>query len=226
LFVGVKSILDIPATLERLDSLGVPVVGFETDRFPGFYLHDSGSDLEWTFSDEEVSLERFGPTSPGVAADSSVARSVGADQQLDPDLHAEALRVAFERADSLGVSGKDVTPVLLAAFADVTGGASVAVNRALVVGNAALAGRTAAALAALWTTAPTPRLLVVGDLMVDVIVRPRTEVAPTSDTDFGDHPRPRWLRGQSGGERDASRLRGDLHRRRRRRCPRPLRRSQ
>ena len=144
---GVKSILDIAATLERLDSLGVPVVGFATDRFPGFYLRDSGFGVEWTLDHENAVARafrahcRFSPT--GML----VANPVSSSAELARALHEEALASALELANVRGVTGKDVTPVLLEEFARFTSGKSVQGNRDLVVANAALAGRIATSLA-------------------------------------------------------------------------------
>jgi pseudouridylate synthase len=145
---GVKSILDVGATLERLDSLGVAVVGYATDRFPGFYLTDSGHPLDWSLdTPDEVAAaflahREFSPTAM------LLANPVDVSRQLDPELHATALAAAFDKARELGARGRDVTPVLLAEFARVTRGASVDVNRDLVVANARVAGQVAAALAA------------------------------------------------------------------------------
>jgi pseudouridylate synthase len=142
---GVKSVLDVAATLERLDSLGVPVLGYRTDDFPGFYLARTGHHLDWTVESARaaaLALRAHRATSPtGVL----LARPVDAARQLDPALHERALAAALAAASR--VSGRDVTPVMLAEFAAVTGGASVAVNRELVVDNAALAGQVAIALA-------------------------------------------------------------------------------
>jgi pseudouridine-5'-phosphate glycosidase len=146
---GVKSILDVGATLERLDTLGVPVAGFQTRQFPGFYLRDSGFTLDWALaSAEEAALaflahRQFSPTG------FLVANPVAAHQELDQARHDEALASALSLATLQGVSGKDVTPTLLAEFARHTAGASVQVNRDLVVSNAGLAGEIAVSLALL-----------------------------------------------------------------------------
>jgi len=146
---GVKSILDVGATLERLDTLGVPVAGFQTRQFPGFYLRDSGFTLDWALaSAEEAALaflahRQFSPTG------FLVANPVAAHQELDQARHDEALASALSLATLHGVSGKDVTPTLLAEFARHTAGASVQVNRDLVVSDAGLAGEIAVSLALL-----------------------------------------------------------------------------
>lgn len=144
---GVKSILDVGATLERLDTLGVPVTGFRTDRFPGFYLRDSGFSLEWSLNDEEEAAAAYLAHCEFSTTGFLVANPVDKDRELPDELHDAALSSALARARSLGVSGKDVTPVLLAEFARYTVGQSVAVNRHLVVANAGLAGRIAVAIA-------------------------------------------------------------------------------
>jgi len=144
---GVKSILDIGATLERLDSLGVPVVGYRTTRFPGFYRSDSGFGVDWSMeSPRDVASafrahRLFSPT--GMLIANPVQQSV----QLDATLHDDALASALQKANDLGVTGKDVTPVVLAEFANYTGGKSVQVNRDLVVANASVASQIAFELA-------------------------------------------------------------------------------
>jgi pseudouridine-5'-phosphate glycosidase len=148
---GVKSILDVPATLEQLETLGVPVAGFRTIRFPGFYLTDSGSPLDWTLENEEevawtiVALERFGPEGCGFV----VANSLPEEEQLNPDLHDRALRVGLKELKRRDVRGKDVTPFLLDRFREETGGESLEVNKRIIRNNVRLAARIAVALAAL-----------------------------------------------------------------------------
>jgi pseudouridine-5'-phosphate glycosidase len=144
---GVKSILDIGATLERLDTLGVPVAGFRTNKFPGFYQSESGFSLDWSLSDESEAASAFLAHCELSATGFLVANPINQQSELSLELHDRALASALERARALGVSGKEVTPVLLAEFARYTAGASVEVNRELVVANAGLAGRISAAIA-------------------------------------------------------------------------------
>jgi pseudouridine-5'-phosphate glycosidase len=144
---GVKSILDIGATLERLDSLGVPIVGYRTDRFPGFYRSDSGFSLDWSVTNETEAALAYLAHCAFSATGLLMANPVERDRELSGDLHERALASALEKARLLGVRGKDVTPVLLAEFARYTAGVSVQVNRDLVVANAALAGRIAQSIA-------------------------------------------------------------------------------
>ena len=149
---GVKSILDVPATLEQLETLGVPVAGFRTTRFPGFYLTDSGSPLEWSVEDEGeaaraiLALEELGPEGCGFV----IANALPEGEQLDPDLHDRALRAGLEELKRCGdVRGKDVTPFLLERFREESGGESLEVNKRIIRNNARLAARIAVALAAL-----------------------------------------------------------------------------
>ena len=121
---GVKSILDVSATLEHLETLGVPVAGFRTLRFPGFYLTDSGSPLDWAVDSEEeaaraiVALEELGPEGSGFV----VSNPLPEEEQLDPDLHDRALRLGLEELERKDVRGKKVTPFLLDSFREETGG--------------------------------------------------------------------------------------------------------
>jgi pseudouridine-5'-phosphate glycosidase len=148
---GVKSILDVPATLEYLDTLGVPVVGFRTESFPGFYLTESGSLLDWSVDDEgEAALVI--EAMPGLGLGGSglvIANPLPQDQQLDRELHDRALRAGLEELKRRGVRGKDVTPFLLDRFATETKGESLRVNRLIILNNARVAARVAGAHAAL-----------------------------------------------------------------------------
>jgi pseudouridine-5'-phosphate glycosidase len=148
---GVKSILDVPATLEHLETFGVPVVGFRTKRFPGFYLTDSGSTLDWDVEDEEeaaqliASLQKLGPEGSGLV----VANPVPREEQLDPKLHDRVLKEGLGELKHQGIRGKSVTPFLLDLFQRETKGQSLRVNKQIVRNNARLATRIATALATL-----------------------------------------------------------------------------
>ncbi len=146
---GVKSILDIAATLERLDSLGVPIAGYRTSRFPGFYRSDSGFALDWRVESPDEAAAAFAAHRHFSPSGFLVANPVDDDRQLDARTHDDALDAALALAQRSGVTGKGVTPVILAEFARHTAGASVQVNRDLVVANADLAARIAVALASL-----------------------------------------------------------------------------
>ena len=145
---GVKSLLDVGATLERLESLSVTVLGYGTDSFPGFYLSDSGHPAPGRAdSPEEVAAAVRAARAVEAPAAVVVANPLPPDQQLDPALHERVLREGLAAARAEGVAGKDVTPFLLDRFHRETGGASLEANVRLVLRNAALAGRIAVALA-------------------------------------------------------------------------------
>ncbi len=144
---GVKSILDVPATLERLESLSVTVVGYRTRTFPGFYVADSGSPVDWSVDSPEQAaavLAARRELAPGAVV---VANPLPADEQLDPQLHDRVIADALAAAGSAGVRGKAVTPFVLDHLHRASEGATLAVNVRLVLRNADLAGRIAAALA-------------------------------------------------------------------------------
>ncbi len=146
---GVKSILDIPATLERLETLGVTVVGYRTSRFPAFYLTDSGQELEWRVeSAAEIAAVMAARDELGDTAALLVANPLPPEAQLDPAVHDQALADALAAAGRDRVRGKAVTPYLLAHMQRATEGASVAVNLEVARGNIALAAQIAAAWSA------------------------------------------------------------------------------
>jgi pseudouridylate synthase len=145
---GVKSILDVGATLERLETLSVPLLGFGTDRLAGFYLSDSGHPVPWRVdSPDEVAAIHVARRRLGLPQAVVVAQPLPAGEQIDPALHDRVLADALAEADASGVGGKEATPFVLARFHAATGGASLRANVALVLRNAALAARIAGALA-------------------------------------------------------------------------------
>jgi pseudouridine-5'-phosphate glycosidase len=145
---GVKSILDIGATLERLESLNVPVVGYRTDTFPAFYISNSGHRLDWRadtpreVADVIRARDALALGGQGIV----VANPLPPDQQLDARLHERVLRGALAELEAKGITGKAVTPFLLEYFHRNTGGESMRANIRLVLRNAELAARIAAAL--------------------------------------------------------------------------------
>jgi pseudouridine-5'-phosphate glycosidase len=145
---GVKSLLDVGATLERLESLSVTVLGYGTDAFPGFYLSDSGHPAP-ARADSPAEVAAAVRAARAVEAPGAivVANPLPPDQQLDPALHERVLREGLAAARTEGIAGKDVTPFLLDRFHRETGGASLEANVRLVLRNAALAARIAVALA-------------------------------------------------------------------------------
>jgi pseudouridine-5'-phosphate glycosidase len=144
---GVKSILDVGATLERLETLNIGVLGYRTDRFPGFYLRDAGYPLDWRVeSPAEVAAVLRARAELGTDAFGLVlANPIAAADELDRSLHDEVLASGLEAAQAAGVRGKDVTPFLLDWFHRATSGASLAANVALVLSNARLAAEVAVA---------------------------------------------------------------------------------
>ncbi|MEU7692379.1 pseudouridine-5'-phosphate glycosidase [Microbispora hainanensis] len=147
---GVKSILDVPATLQRLETKQVTVVGYRTDEFPGFYLHTSGEPVDWRIEtpQEAAGVMRAQDALGGLDTALIVANPVPVDLQLDPELHDRVLADGLRAAEERGVTGQAITPFLLEYLVEGTGGASLEANLAAVRGNTRLAGEIAAAWAA------------------------------------------------------------------------------
>ncbi len=142
---GVKSVLDVEATLERLETLNVTLLGYRTDRFPGFYLADSGFPVPWRVdSPEEVADVHHARGELGLGA---VVVANPIEQPLDAELHEKVLHEALAAAEREGIRGKDITPFLLESFHTQTAGASLQANVRLVLRNAALAAQIARAAA-------------------------------------------------------------------------------
>ncbi|MCP4503984.1 MAG: pseudouridine-5'-phosphate glycosidase [Deltaproteobacteria bacterium] len=147
---GAKAILDLPKTLERLETWGVPVIGYQTDAFPAFYTRDSGLKVQHQVDDPQAMARlllahwRMHP-SVGVL----VVNPVPKEFALDEKLVGEAIERALKNAKKEGVFGKALTPYLLAQLDEITGGESVKTNVALAENNARLGGEIAMALAAL-----------------------------------------------------------------------------
>jgi pseudouridine-5'-phosphate glycosidase len=144
---GVKSILDVGATLERLETLGVAVAGYRTRRFPGFFVTDSGFDLDWQLdSPEQIADVIRARADQGVGAGALiVANPLPADEQLDPALHDRTLAEGLDLLGRQRITGKAVTPFLLGHFHERTQGRSLAVNVRIILRNAALAAQIATA---------------------------------------------------------------------------------
>ena len=141
---GVKSILDVGATLERLETLSVTVIGYGTDRFPGFFVSDSGFRLDWSVDSPRDAAEVIKAQIHDAAV--VIANPVALADQLDPDLHARVLNDGLAAVREQGIHGKAITPFLLDYFRVHTDGASLQVNLSLVRANARLATQIAAAL--------------------------------------------------------------------------------
>jgi pseudouridine-5'-phosphate glycosidase len=143
---GAKSILDVSATLERLETLSVPILGYKTNRFPGFYLTDSGFELEHR-ADTPQDIAQIWRARGDVATNNSaliVANPVG--NQMDKVLHDQILFDGLAKAKTAGISGKAVTPFLLEYFHSNSKGESLRVNIEIIKANAALAAQIAVAL--------------------------------------------------------------------------------
>jgi len=143
---GAKSILDVAATLERLETLSVPIIGFRTSRFPGFYLADSGFDLEYRVdSPKEIAAMWSARNELGITRSGMVVANPVVNQ-MDPTLHARTLENGMKEATKNSITGKAVTPFLLDYFHRNTGGESLRVNIDIIKANAALAADIAVAL--------------------------------------------------------------------------------
>ena len=143
---GAKSILDVSATLERLETLSVPILGYRTNKFPGFYLTDSGFDLEHR-ADTPQDIAQIWRARSDVATNNSaliVANPVG--NQMDKALHDQILFDGLAKTKTAGISGKAVTPFLLEYFHSNSKGESLRVNVEIIKANAALAAQIAVAL--------------------------------------------------------------------------------
>ncbi|HEU4631369.1 MAG TPA: pseudouridine-5'-phosphate glycosidase [Gemmatimonadaceae bacterium] len=144
---GAKSILDLPATLERLETLGVPVVGYRTDELPGFFTAATGLPLAMRAeSAEEIARTFLAGQRLGRPGALLVVQPPPADVALEREAVDEAVRAALVDARLHGVQGPAVTPFLLAAVERATGGQSLAANLGLLERNAALAAEIAVAL--------------------------------------------------------------------------------
>lgn len=143
---GAKSILDVSATLERLETLSVPILGYKTNKFPGFYLTDSGFDLEHR-ADTPQDIAQIWRARSDVATNNSaliVANPVG--NQMDKALHDQILFDGLAKAKTAGIIGKSVTPFLLEYFHSNSKGESLRVNVEIIKANAALAAQIAVTL--------------------------------------------------------------------------------
>ena len=147
---GVKSVLDIAATLERLETLSVPVVGYGTRIFPSFWLRESVFTLDWSVDTAaEVAAIMRSQDQLGHGQGIVVANPIPLEQQWDPTEHDRVLTEALALADEAGVTGKAVTPFLLLKIVELSGGRSLEVNLDLARNNVRVAGEIATAWCAL-----------------------------------------------------------------------------
>ncbi|GAA0539456.1 hypothetical protein GCM10009545_47660 [Saccharopolyspora thermophila] len=137
---GAKSHVDVGATLERLETLTIPVLGYRTRRFPGFYVADSGHAVEHCAdSSAEVAAAVAARDALGLRAALLVANPVPVADHLDSQVHDRTLAEALEQAREQGIAGHDLTPFLLDRIRRATGGRSLAVNIAVYRNNIAVA---------------------------------------------------------------------------------------
>ena len=143
---AVKSILDVSATLERLETLNVGVVVYTSHQSPGLFLSDSGITVDWSLSDStEIADVVAARRSLSIRSGLVIAHPLPAANQLDPDLHDQVLAEGLKLADSKKITGKEVTPFLLDHFHRASHGQSLVVNTEIIDRNAELAARIAVA---------------------------------------------------------------------------------
>jgi pseudouridine-5'-phosphate glycosidase len=144
---GAKAILDLPATLEWLETHGVPVVGYGTERFPAFYNRDSSLPVDVRAdSPDEVSALYRAQRALGLPGGMLVTAPVPADAELPRDIMEAAIGQALEEAEAGGVRGRALTPFLLSRVSALTGEASLRANLSLLENNARLGAQIALAL--------------------------------------------------------------------------------
>lgn len=145
---GVKSILDIGATLERLETLSIGVLGYRTTAFPGFYVRDSGHAISHSVqTPEEAAAVLRARDALGIPAAMLLANPVAEAAQLDVEEHRAVLAAALAAAEEQGITGNDTTPFLLDWIQRATDGRSLDVNVEVYRGNVALGAAVATALA-------------------------------------------------------------------------------
>lgn len=145
---GVKSVLDIGATLERLETLSIPVIGFGTDRFPRFWLRESEAVLEWAVdSPMEVAKIMKARDEFGMKQGIVLANPIPDELAWDLEEHDQVLAQALREADERGITGKAVTPFLLLRIVELSNGRSLEVNLDLARNNVRVAGEIARAWA-------------------------------------------------------------------------------
>ena len=143
---GVKSILDVSGTLERLESFAIPVLGYKTNKFPGFYLTDSGFEIEHRV-DTPAEIAEIWRNRIELASDNcAIVVANPVVNQMEPELHDQVLKAGLAAAESKHVTGKAVTPFLLEYFHRESAGESLRVNIDIIKSNAKLAAQIACAL--------------------------------------------------------------------------------
>ena len=143
---GVKSILDVAATLERLETLAIPVLGYKTNKFPGFYLTDSGFKLEHRVESSADIAKIWGLRHGLNTDDTAVIVANPVVNQMDKAFHDEILEAGLSAATAKSITGKGVTPFLLEHFHSTSEGESLRVNIEIIKSNSRLAAQIACAL--------------------------------------------------------------------------------
>jgi len=147
---GAKSILDLKLTMEYLETLGVPVLGYQTDEFPAFYSRTSGIQANYRIETPEA-IARIIRTKWDLGLNGGViiGNPIPEEYSMNPEEINTAIEAALQEADERGIEGKDVTPFLLDKIKELTGGESLAANIALIENNALLGAQIAVALSKL-----------------------------------------------------------------------------
>ncbi len=143
---GVKSILDVAGTLERLETLAIPVLGYQTNRFPGFYLTDSGFKLEHRVESVDEIAKIWGLRQSLNTDDTAIIVANPVINQMDKNLHDQILEAGLSAATKANITGKAVTPFLLEHFHTTSKGESLRVNIEIIKVNSKLAAQIACAL--------------------------------------------------------------------------------
>lgn len=144
---GAKSILDLGLTLEYLETKGVPVIGYQTDELPAFYTRHSGFNVDYRIdSPEELAAAFKAKLDMGLKGGMLVTNPIPEQYSMPADVINKAIDQAIEESKQRGIHGKQTTPFLLAKVKELTGGDSLASNIQLVLNNARLAAKTAAAI--------------------------------------------------------------------------------
>lgn len=147
---GVKSILDIGSTLEYLETLGVPVMGYQTLDFPAFYTQKSGFQTEYQFKDAYDAANTLKTKwDLGLKGGVIIANPIPEQYEMDPKVIDQAIQDALNQADAQNIKGKDITPFLLSKIAELTGAESLASNVQLIINNAKVGGQIACQFAGL-----------------------------------------------------------------------------
>ncbi|NDH12430.1 MAG: pseudouridine-5'-phosphate glycosidase [Actinobacteria bacterium] len=142
---GVKSILDVAATLERLETFGIPLIGYKTNRFPGFYLIDSGFPLEHRVDSVSEIVQILSKRRQLKTDNCALIVANPVETEMARTTHDQLLKAGLESAAAKNITGKVVTPFLLDFFHNASNGESLRVNIEIIKSNAKLAAQIAAA---------------------------------------------------------------------------------